>query len=84
MGARVIHGMFAGRGNITFLAHEFFAAGGSVSFPTIRRAIRLIHESVHAFGNGWGNAFKGGSRELTSVIVQNCFPALAGKFGGID
>ena len=80
--ARVARGFWTQKGNTTFLTYEFFAAGGNM-WPAQRRAIILLHESVHQFGNLFDDYF-GGSQELTRLIVGACYPVLAGQLGGID
>ncbi len=68
------------KGGTTYLNSGFFSG---TSFPELRRAIILIHEAVHQFGNLKDLTFnssgqkgsKTGSRNLTKKIVENCYPA---------
>jgi hypothetical protein len=67
------------KGGTTYLNSGFFSG---TSFPELRRAIILIHEAVHQFGNLPDLKFnsknqkgnKTGSRNLTKTIVENCYP----------
>jgi hypothetical protein len=67
---------------VTFLSYYFFSPPNT-EFLAQQRAIVLLHEAVHQFGNK-GDADFGGSKELTKKIIAGCFPVLAGKLGDID
>jgi YD repeat-containing protein len=75
IGAEVIGSFLTGRhGNTTFLNHYFF----DPSFPgfsTQQRALILLHEVVHQFGNKSDLDF-GSSSRLTDRIAEKCFPGL--------
>jgi len=74
-GAEVIYGTFTGKpGSTTFLNDYFFNSSTS-GFLTQQRALILLHESVHQFGNKDDEVFQGSSN-LSRLIAEKCFPAL--------
>ena len=79
--ARVVGEPYTGgRGQITFLGHNFFAAGGRANFPVTRRAVILLHEAVHQFADMNDQVF-GGTAALSQLILDACAPALEGDLG---
>ena len=75
IGAEVFGSGVTGRsGKTTFLNNYFFNPEGS-HFYDQQRALILIHEAVHQFGNK-GDEVYGGSGKLTQKIAEKCFPAL--------
>jgi YD repeat-containing protein len=80
-GAAVFHNSVTGRGSVTFLGDYFF---NPVSRDWIahQRAIIMLHEAVHQIG-GKGDPVFGSSKELSEKIIENCYPVLRGKLGGV-
>ena len=58
---------------ITFLGDYFFNPT-SINSLTQQRTLILLHEAVHQFG-GKGDSDFGGSRNLSDLIAEKCFPA---------
>jgi hypothetical protein len=59
---------------ITFLGDYFFNPT-SINSMSQQRALILLHEAVHQFG-GKGDPDFGGSKNLSNIIAEKCFPAL--------
>lgn len=59
----------------TGLNSQFF---NITTLPSMARAIILLHEAVHHFGNkadtDFGRTSSEGSQKITKAIVENCFP----------
>ena len=70
--------------NKMFLGPAYFDPGsfGVTGFYSAAQAFIIIHESVHLIGNKYDHDF-GGSKNLTRLLVNNCYPALRGKLGGL-
>lgn len=86
VGAFVLNGLGPNNSNVTFLSYRFFdpkdVNSDGAKWPGATRAIMLIHEAVHQFGGKGDNDF-GGSKALSNLIVDKCFPALKGQLGGV-
>lgn len=80
-GAIVLWGpSLAGRTS-TFLGPYFFDPTHRMYIDD-QRMVMVAHEAVHQFG-GKGDAHFGGSKELSRLIIQKCFPYRRGRLGGI-
>jgi hypothetical protein len=82
IGAQVVDDRFTGRGKIIFLNNYFFNPT-SVLTSSQQRAIILIHEAVHQFGNRSDQDF-GGSGYLTEILIKRCMPTLNSQLGDIE
>lgn len=67
---------------VTFLGPYFFSPT-SISWIPQQRMIMVLHEAVHQFAQRTDAEF-GGSKKLSHVIVEKCYPAGRGRLGGID
>jgi RHS repeat-associated protein len=73
--------------NIEFLGPAFFdpsLANVPNGNYAQAQAFMVLHEAVHLV-TGLGDSAFGGSKQLTNLLVQNCFPALGlpGALGGL-
>ena len=69
-----------------FLGYAFFdptSIGVKQGNEDAARALMLIHEGVHLLGPAYGDAKFGGSKNLTTAIIDSCFPVLKGGLGGL-
>jgi hypothetical protein len=80
VGAAVFGNNVTKRGSVTFLGDYFF--NPPIENIAQQRAIMLLHEVVHQIG-AKGDAVFGGSKALSGLIIDNCFPVLKGKLGGV-
>lgn len=67
-----------------FLGQAFFnpsSVGVSAGYDQQARALLMIHEAVHLLG--FGDAHFGGSKNLTNLIIDKCFPVIKSKLGGL-
>jgi len=83
IGAQVIGETFTGRGKVIFLNDYFFNPRSDALTSTYQRALILIHESVHQFGNKTDADF-GGSRFLNYLLIKKCLPSLDSMLGNLD
>jgi hypothetical protein len=83
IGAQVIGETFTGRGKVIFLNDYFFNPRTNAGTATYQRALILIHESVHQFGNKSDSDF-GGSRILNDLLIKKCLPSLDSMLGDLD
>lgn len=67
---------------VTFLGPYFFSPT-SIAWISQQRMIMVLHESVHQFAQRTDAEF-GGSKQLSHLIVEKCYPAGRGRLGGID
>jgi hypothetical protein len=81
VGAAVFDNSVTGRGSVTFLGDYFFNPV-TIDWMAQQRAIMMLHEAVHQVG-GKGDAPFGTSKKLSEKIIENCYPALKGKLGGV-
>lgn len=81
VGAAVFYNSVTGRGPVTFLGDYFFNPA-TIAWAAQQRAIILLHEGVHQVG-GKGDAAFGTSKKLSEKIIENCYPVLKGKLGGV-
>lgn len=79
-GAFVLWG--GGLPTVTFLGPYFFNPT-SMDRVSAQRMIIVAHEAVHQFA-GLGDAHFGGSKKLTRLIVDKCYPGGRGRLGGVD
>jgi len=71
--------------NVMFLGPAFFnpgLAGVDAGYYGLAQAFIMMHEAVHLVGNILDSDF-GGSKKLTKLLVDNCFPVHSGKLGGL-
>jgi hypothetical protein len=67
-----------------FLGQAFFnpgIAGVATGYYKQAQALIMMHEAVHLFGKP--DAVFGGSKQLTKILIQKCFPVIADKLGGL-
>jgi hypothetical protein len=67
---------------VTFLGPYFFSPT-SIDWMDAQRMIIVMHESVHQFPQLLDSDF-GGSKKLSHLIVEKCYPQGRGRLGGID
>jgi hypothetical protein len=67
-----------------FLGYAFFdpsIAGVKPGWDPYARALMMMHESIHLAG--FGDAVFGGSKQLTNILIDNCYPAVKQYLGGL-
>ena len=82
VGAAVFNNSVTGRGSVTFLGDDFFHPV-TINWMAQQRAIIMLHEAVHQVG-GKGDLTFGSSKQLSGKIIENCYPGLKGKLGGME
>jgi hypothetical protein len=71
-------------GRHMFLGYAFFQphlAGVKAGYDNQARALIMMHEAVHLAG--FGDAVFGGSKQLTNILIDNCYPVLKNYLGGL-
>ena len=56
-------------------------AGVKNGYGSQAQALMMMHEAVHLAG--LGDAAFGGSKQLTGILLDNCFPVLKPYLGGL-
>ncbi len=74
-GAEVFGTVLTGRSEKTTFLNDYFFNPKATAFDTQQRALILLHEAVHQFGDKSDSDFRGSSK-LTNHIAEKCFPAL--------
>jgi RHS repeat-associated protein len=67
-----------------FLGSAFFdpqLAGVKSGYNSQAQALIMLHEAVHLLG--FGDATFGGSKQLTGLLIDNCYPVLKPYLGGL-
>lgn len=50
-------------------------------FSKQAQALMIMHEAVHLAG--FGDTVFGGSKQLTNILIDNCYPIIKDKLGGL-
>jgi hypothetical protein len=67
-----------------FLGYAFFdpsIAGVKTGYYAQARALIMMHEAVHLAG--FDDAVFGGSKQLTNILIDNCYPVIKQNLGGL-
>jgi hypothetical protein len=52
-----------------------------VRMGSYAQALMMMHESIHLAG--FGDAVFGGSKQLTNILIDNCYPVIKQHLGGL-